>query len=137
MEDRVITTHMSLKQALKKNKEVTKSLSQVNNNRSQILSLGVNNLKDDQLLGSDSDESVNQPVIKTYADVPVLDFMKDKMLAILGSYSQTMKDTIEMNTNGYKYGDEKSQYDKASVSKKIEAIKQKKLRDKQLSVTKE
>lgn len=27
MEDRVITTHMSLKQALKKNKEVTKSLS--------------------------------------------------------------------------------------------------------------
>jgi hypothetical protein len=73
---------------------------------------------------------VNQPVIKTYADVPVLDFMKDKMLAILGSYSQTMKDTIEMNTNGYKYGDEKSQYDKASVSKKIEAIKQKKLRDK-------
>ncbi len=44
MEDGVITTHMSLKQALKKNKEVTKSLSQVNNNRSKILSLGVDNL---------------------------------------------------------------------------------------------
>ncbi len=48
--------------------------------------------------------------------------MKDKMLAILGSYSLEMRNTIGTNT-GIRG---KSLIDNASVSKKIEALKKKK-----------
>lgn len=48
-------------------------------------------------MASDSEEDVKKPMVKTYADVPVLDFMKGKMSAIMQSYSQSMKDTIELN----------------------------------------
>ena len=95
-------------------------------NRQGILDLGVKNFGD-EAVASDSEEDVKKPMVKTYADVPVLDFMKGKMSAIMQSYSQSMKDTIELNMAQAVPG-AKQHAKSAANSKalnKIEAIKAK------------
>lgn len=141
MLDPIITTHMSLKQALKKSKDMTRTLSQVRQERAQVnINIAESNFDPPgQAQGEKSDEEVeesedsdnNKIVVKNFTDVPVIDFMKHGMQAVIESYSVKMNEAIS-NVILQAEGDEieeSKEKKKASIDqayKKIHDIKRKK-----------
>lgn len=104
MDDQIITTHMSLKQALKKNKERNKTLSQMPRARkgNVLDALGADLDSGIPIMGRSprsldvqDEEVVPEQQIKVYSEVPVIDIMKNKINAVLESYTLDMKKTIE------------------------------------------
>ena len=103
MLDPGITTHMSLKQALKKSKDMTRTLSQVRQERAEVnINIGMSNFdppgqaqegKNEEEV-EESDDSDNQIKVKNFTDVPVIDFMKHGMQAVIESYSVKMNEAI-------------------------------------------
>ena len=51
--------------------------------------------EDDEEEDEDSEIEQNSRVTKAFPDVPVIDFMKFKMTAVIDSYSSAMRKTIE------------------------------------------
>lgn len=91
-ENVALTTHMSLKQALKKNKNMTRTLKEARSERAKRIRQ-TNVRAPAQKSQPDSDDEVKQQ-IKPYDDVPIIDMMKGKMAGVLHMIDPAMKKTI-------------------------------------------
>ena len=110
MSDPTITTHMSLKQALKKNKDLSRSLAQVRQERGANLNALNQNAfaqeyqpEEEKSEQEETDEEGVQPSVKKFDDAPTYDFMRGKMEAVIESVSAAMRQTIQ-NTLTVKVG---------------------------------
>ena len=102
MSDPTITTHMSLKQALKKNKDLSRSLAQVRQERGANLNALNQNAfaqeykpEEEKSEQEETDEEGVQPAVKKFDDAPTYDFMRGKMEAVIESVSAAMRQTIQ------------------------------------------
>ena len=136
MQDPQITTHRSLKQQLKKSKERTRTLSQVKSERVN-LNIGINNFDESggesqqSIEDSDNSDAATNKRTRHFPDVPVIDFMTNKVEAVLASYSNAMRSAIGDQITHSKNKDETNRkeedIDEAQKKKKLNNDKKKRL----------